>query len=57
MIEEISDIAEDMADQIGIHGGHEDGEPWPCRCCFVSQLVQRIKDAKEVDAKLKGAHS
>lgn len=50
-IEEPIDIAEEMADRIGIYGAcneHDEGESAEtcmCRCHFVSRLTTRMREA------------
>lgn len=44
-IETVEDIVEWVADQLGVYGGHEDGEQRQCRVCFTSELTERIERA------------
>lgn len=51
MVEQLQDIIEDLADDLGIHGSHvvehEDGQ-CECRVCWASQLNARIIAAVEI---------
>lgn len=45
-IETPSELADSIADLLGIYGSHkedEDTDPCPCRVCFVSTMTERIQ--------------
>jgi len=47
-IETPADIAEDMANQIGVYGAAEEhGDDCSCRVCFVIELTARIRQSVE----------
>lgn len=50
-IETPGDLADHLADRIGIYGGHEDGEVKQCRVCFVSEMSERIRVSVENEQK------
>jgi len=52
MIETLSDVVEQIADWCNVYGVHDDNEKKPCRCCFTSDLTERINRAVSVDEKL-----
>lgn len=55
MVELPEDIAEDMANRIGIYGTvGNDVHPEGCKCrtCFVSGFKERIRDAVEAERRL-----
>lgn len=41
-IETPTELAEALADLLGIYGAHEEDEPKICRVCFVSDMTMRI---------------
>ena len=51
-IETPTDLAETIADQLGIYGAHEDSEVVTCRVCFVPELVKRIRDSVENEKRV-----
>lgn len=57
MIETLDDIIERLADQVGIYGAHDDNdeacETKPCRCCWTSELRDRLEAAFKIEQKLK----
>jgi len=59
-IETFDDIIEELMDKLGIYGAHPEDSPddfrkeCPCRCCQTASLVDRIRDALEVERKLTG---
>jgi hypothetical protein len=44
-LETPDELAEFLANQLGIYGAHEDGEANECRCCFVAGVKERIRNA------------
>lgn len=54
-LETPSELADFLADSIGIYGGHEDGEKKQCRVCFVFEMSARIRAAVENEQKLNPA--
>lgn len=60
-IETLEDIVEEIADQLGIYGVHNEEDECfrqpKCRCCFTFSLRQRIENAVEIEQKLaRGKH-
>lgn len=55
MIEQLEDIVENLADQMGVYGSHSTDcdEKHPCRACWTAALSQRIREALAVEYKLK----
>jgi hypothetical protein len=54
-IETPDDIAERLADKLGIYGGHGDGDgAADCRCrdCFVPELVDRMRASVDNERRL-----
>lgn len=55
-IETVDDIVEHLADLLGIYGIHDDeichGERI-CRCCWTSQMTQRLDAAYQVEQALR----
>ena len=53
-IETSMDLAEDLADLIGVYGAHSNycKPEKPCRVCFVPELAERIRAAAANDAKM-----
>lgn len=54
-IEELSDIVEELADDLGIYGAHAEEHPdgqCECRVCFSIQLTDRIRRAIAVEKAL-----
>lgn len=56
MIEELDDVIESIADQVGRYGCHVDENNNACKCrvCFTSNLRARILSAVEVEAIING---
>jgi len=52
MVEQLLDVIEDLADQIGVYGAHEEDEKAECRCCWTSRITERIRRAVEIDRRL-----
>ena len=56
MIETLDDIIEQIADQQGVYGSHQEDCDPPlncCRVCWTSQLKERIREAIKIEEKLK----
>lgn len=57
-IETLDDIVEEIANTISVYGAHDehcgDG-PKSCRCCYVAELKERIRDAVNVE-RILNAH-
>lgn len=51
-IETLDDIVEEIADMVGVYGGHSDAETKTCRICFTEDIRRRILSAAEVEAIL-----
>jgi len=56
-LEVLSDIVEQLADQIGVYGAHDEDndaacEDKPCRVCWTSDLTDRIWAAVRVEQQL-----
>lgn len=50
-IETLEDIVEEIMDELGIYGAHDDrcsGDS--CRCCQASGLTDRIRRAVEIES-------
>lgn len=56
MIEELDDVIESIANELGYYGGHvdESDEHCKCRVCFTSNLRSRICRAAEIEAIMSG---
>jgi hypothetical protein len=57
VIEQLSDIIDQLADQIGVYGAHDDEndeacQHKPCRVCWTSELWDRIHAAVELEQQL-----
>lgn len=52
MLETLSDIVEQVADEAGIYGAHNDQEKRPCRGCWTSDLTDRIWKAVRLEQAL-----
>lgn len=53
-LETPAELAEWVADQVGVYGGGcGEQVPCNCRCCFVAELTQRIRDARDNEIFLK----
>jgi hypothetical protein len=52
MIEELDDVIESIADEVGRYGCHvdESNDACKCRVCFTSNLRARILNAAEIEA-------
>ena len=44
-VETVADLAEALADLVGVYGGHDEGEAKPCRICWVEGMQTRIIEA------------
>jgi len=44
-LETPNELAEDMADKLGIYGAHAEDELRECRVCFVPRMAERIRIA------------
>jgi hypothetical protein len=54
-LETPDELADFLADQVGVYGAHEDGvctEQRPCRPCYVSELTARIRQSVKNEALL-----
>jgi hypothetical protein len=53
-IETPVELADYLADKIGIYGGHDDEctPQKPCRCCWVSEMAERIRRTVKNEASL-----
>ena len=54
-IETVDDIVEQLADECGVYGAHQELHPdgqCECRCCWTSNLKSRLTAAFEVERKL-----
>lgn len=57
MIEQLDDIVEDLANQVGVYGAHPERElasfeRCNCRVCWTSGIKARLHAAVEVELKL-----
>lgn len=44
-LETPSELADSLADLIGIYGVHQEDEKQNCRICFCSEMIERIKQS------------
>lgn len=51
-IETLHELAEEIADLVGVYGAHEENEVKRCRVCFTSGLVERIRCASKNEKRL-----
>jgi hypothetical protein len=56
-IEQLNDILNDIADEFGIYGGHDDelcgyALETTCRCCRISEWNDRIREALIIENDL-----
>ncbi len=56
-LELLTDVVEYLADQAGIYGAHDDEddaacEKKPCRCCWTSDVIDRIWSAVRIEQQL-----
>jgi len=56
-IETLEDIVENLADKIGVYGAHDEEneevcDVHPCRCCWTSNLIERIWAAVRTEQAL-----
>lgn len=54
-LETPEELADEIADLVGIYGGHEDGESKTCRVCFVSGFADRIRQSVKNEERLQRA--
>lgn len=57
-IETPADLAEQWADEAGIYNSsinHDNGIECQCRCCFVANITERIRNAVENESRLHNA--
>jgi hypothetical protein len=53
MIEQLSDIVEELANKVGVYGAAEHhGDECGCRVCWTSGLRSRILDAVRIERQL-----
>ncbi len=51
-IETLSDIVEEIANDVRVYGAHDENcgdGPRTCRCCYVASLTSRIKEAVRIE--------
>lgn len=51
-IETLRELAEELADKVGIYGSHDEEEAVPCRICWTDDLRDRMLRAVENERKL-----
>ena len=62
-IETMNDIVEQLADKVGIYGAHDEDDDaacqglHPCRCCWTSDLIDRINCAVRTEQALERGRS
>lgn len=58
LIETPKDLAETIADMVGVYGHGPDGDhpgDCPCRICFVIEMAERIRASAENERRLSEA--
>lgn len=56
-LETPDELAEDLADRLGIYGIHVDDEAKECRMCFTMGMSKRIREAAENEKLLASLES
>ena len=55
-LETPQELAEALADLVGVYGGHDDDEPKPCRICWTMDMTDRIRKAVENETQINRMH-